>query len=338
MPRQSSCGTSAPVLYEALRGQTGAEVDSIKDNKGSLALIIMQVEREFREVDEKATFKKTVIEEAFVQFDKGRQKMFSMAAKLTSEKWGEKARKEIRAELDKVNKRMNSQKARDEAKSVQSEASGGPTPVGHDQAGASSKVSESQIPSVRPFQPLPVMSQAPSQQSPTKLIQVPAEVDESVIAAAIAAAMRLRIVKVGIVSVSAPSGSKAAIEAPRVEEEDLELEGDEDRDESDDEGDELSDADAPAKRPACGAFVRKFLLKRPAASAGDAAPVPKATKVDAADPASDRRVLASGWVVRTHYRASDAQKGNQKYRTYMSPTKVVFKSLVQASTAGFRDE
>ena len=128
MPRRSSCDTSASGLYEALRGLTGEEVDSIKNNKGSLSSIIIQIERKFREIDEKATFKRTAIEGAFVQFDKSRHRAFSKAAKLTPDEWGKQVRKEIRVELDKANKRMNSQAARDAAKAKKPEE---PLPVKH---------------------------------------------------------------------------------------------------------------------------------------------------------------------------------------------------------------
>ena len=128
------------------------------------------------------------------------------------------------------------------------------------------------------------------------------------------------------------------------------MEEEEEESEREGEDDELSDADAPAKRPA-GSLALKFALKRPAAAVGGAAPLPKAAKADAmmcdaeaAVPAVDAaglpkdRVLASGWVVRTHCRSDDDKQAGRMYHMYVLPTKELFRSLKQASNAGFRDE
>ena len=92
MPRGQSSNVSAQELYNALRGLTGEELDRLKESHGSLKGILAVVEKKFRDLDNKGTFKKSALEEAFATFDKKHGKAFSKAARLSSsEDWAEEA-------------------------------------------------------------------------------------------------------------------------------------------------------------------------------------------------------------------------------------------------------
>ncbi|CAE8715871.1 unnamed protein product, partial [Polarella glacialis] len=67
----------------------------------------------FREVDNKAHFKGTVIESAFVMFDKKNNNRMSKAAKISVDEWAKQCRQSMRDYLQKINKKHVSQQWRD---------------------------------------------------------------------------------------------------------------------------------------------------------------------------------------------------------------------------------
>ena len=148
-----------------------------------------------------------------------------------------------------------------------------------------------------------------------KFVQVPVEVDEAVLSAALQAAMRVHTISIGGVTASTPLGVAPLADGPAIEEEEDEDEGE---GEGEGEGDDEEGYDDGVGKAA--------LLKRPASVS---------MKRPAAAPHPGPHALAGGWTVTTHIRGGASEKKGKEYHTYTSPEGNTFKSKTKAVAHGF---
>ena len=251
MVRGSSSDATGKQLRQALRTLNGAELDIVAGDKGRLDKVMASVERAFRAVDEGGLFKQSVLEDAFAWFDKSHKHRFSLAAKQPFSAWTAACHKAVREQLAKENKRLNAQKRRESAKEA------------HD---AKPKKSSAAVATAGPLimalpscPPLTLTGQK-------KWVQVPEEVDEAVLCAAIHGALKVQTITFGSITVTGPAApapkSCRARSAAVVDEE---AEDDVDEDESEDENEDRPVPSAE-KRPASAA-ASPPLKKRPVAAA-----------------------------------------------------------------------
>ena len=139
------------------------------------------------------------------------------------------------------------------------------------------------------------------------MVQVPVEVDEAVLQAALQASMQVQTVAIGQATVSAPPGTKTSGTGARVVEEEIE--------EMEDSDDEEEATGKTEKKPAMKTNQDNPVQKKPAGKTGEI-------------------IFASGWK-----KVFKKRKTGQRYATYYNPQGKFFPSKERAKEeGGFKDE
>ncbi len=355
MVKKHSCSATAADLFGALQTLPGKTVDAIEKNRGSLGTTIEDVCEALRKAGEEGTFKPTVIEDAFVKWDRRNQRKLSQAAGQDMEDWAIERRKEVREQLSKENKRGNSQRFRDGKKQA---------PMTKEKTHLKQSANKPDVknPAAKSTLDGPEVQPAiPGYQGKTKLVAIPEAISEDVLAAALKAAMGAATLEMHGLRLSAPASAaqqagpcKRTMKRPAGQEaeEGTEDEKDEDDDEEEEDSDEEEDEEVGEEGGEEGEEDEQEdeeadpeedheeedddkegpesdtptpVNKRPAAAVADNDGGGKVRKIPADD----------GWTVVLFTRGPTDAKAGATYKEYVDENGIKYRSLKHAVAAGF---